>query len=189
VGERQDPVERILLGLVAAIDRHGSEKVSVADVCEAAGVSRGTVYRYFPTREDLFAALGAHTIAMFRRVLDEAVRDHPAVERRFTIVVTAINRVTGDGRHFRESYRTQPAYMLHHFQSMWAEILGVLRDALAPAFPEAERDGHRVDVAADVLARHMLTQQLIPSPHTGEADLVAVLEAYAAAPAHREAPV
>jgi hypothetical protein len=35
-------------------------------------------------------------------------------------------------------------------------------------------------VAADVLARHLLAKQLVHSDHTGEDDLVRLLEAYAA---------
>ena len=175
---RQDPVERILDGLIAAIDRHGSRKVSVTDVCAAAGVSRGTVYRYFPTREDLFAALGAHTLVWFRRVVEEAVAADPAVDHRVAVVVGAISRITGDGKPFREAYTTEPGYVLHHFEVSWSGFIAVLRDALAPAFPAGEQDGPRVDVAADVLARHILTRQLIRSPHTTDADLVALLRAY-----------
>src|SRR5690606_29015686 len=118
---------RILDGLVAAIDRHGSQKVSVSDVSEAAGVSRGTIYRYFPSREDLFAALGAHTIAWLRRTIDRAVAGDPMPEHRVAVVVGAISRGAGDGTHFRQAYRSEPGYVLDHFQGTWGDIIAVLR--------------------------------------------------------------
>jgi AcrR family transcriptional regulator len=178
VAERRDPVTRILDGLVAAIDRHGSQKVSVADVCAAAGVSRGTVYRYFPTREELFAALGPYTVAWVRRAVTDAVAHDPEPGRRIAVVVAAV-RLTGDGEGFREAYRSEPAWVLTHFRSIWDEVVALLADALVPAFPPRGAGGADVEVAADVLARHLLSRQLVSSDHTGEADLVRLLEAYA----------
>ena len=181
---RRDPVDRILDGLVAAIDRHGSQKVSVADVSEAAGVSRGTIYRYFPSREDLFAALGAHTLGWLSQVVDRAVAADPVPEHRVAVVVGAISRSAGDGTHFRQAYHSEPGYVLDHFQGNWDDIIALLRDALVPAFArpgdEDEVAERRAEIAADLIARQLLSHQLIRSHHTTDADLVAVVEAYAA---------
>jgi AcrR family transcriptional regulator len=179
VAARSDPTARILDGLLAALDRHGSQKVSMTDVCEAAGVSRGTIYRYFPTRDDLLAALRPHTLAWFRRAVNGAVDAEPALDRRVAVVVAAVSRITGDGTVFREAYRSDPGYVLNHFEAMWADIIAVLHDALAPAFAPGDT---RVEVMADVLARHLLSQQLIRSHHTTDDDLVALLETYARNP-------
>lgn len=39
------------------IERRGSTRISMAEVAEEAGVTRSTLYRYFPTRVDLVTAL------------------------------------------------------------------------------------------------------------------------------------
>ena len=49
--------ERILDGAMAAIARHGLAKLGMSDVSVSAGVSRGTLYRYFPSREELLRDL------------------------------------------------------------------------------------------------------------------------------------
>jgi AcrR family transcriptional regulator len=54
--------ERILDGLVSTMAQ-GIASVSIPAVAEASGVSIPTIYRYFPTKQDLIAALGGHLAA------------------------------------------------------------------------------------------------------------------------------
>jgi len=47
----------------AAVELHGSvgpARTTISAVADRAGVQRGTVYRHFPTEEDLFAACSSH---------------------------------------------------------------------------------------------------------------------------------
>jgi AcrR family transcriptional regulator len=65
----------------------GFDAVTVAEVARAAGVSEGTVFNYFPTKEDLFYG----GMEIFEAELVEAVRQRPAGEsvlaafRRFLV--------------------------------------------------------------------------------------------------------
>ena len=65
----------------------GFEAVTVAEVARAAGVSEGTVFNYFPTKEDLFYS----GMEIFEAALVEAVRDRARGEsvlsafRRFVL--------------------------------------------------------------------------------------------------------
>jgi AcrR family transcriptional regulator len=52
----------------------GFDAVSVAEVAEAAGVSKMTVFNYFPRKEDLFLDRGPE----FAALITEAVRERPA---------------------------------------------------------------------------------------------------------------
>ena len=47
----------------------------MTDVSESAGVSRGTLYRYFPTRARLLAGLVQHEMRRFRASMLGATRD------------------------------------------------------------------------------------------------------------------
>jgi AcrR family transcriptional regulator len=105
--------DRILEAALAAMGRVGPRRLTMSDVSDRAGLSRGTVYRYFPTKEDLLAVLAEWEQNRFadglRRALDAAppggvgvdtvaeyiityLREHPAltlmidVEPEFVLV-------------------------------------------------------------------------------------------------------
>ncbi|MEM9714190.1 MAG: TetR/AcrR family transcriptional regulator [Actinomycetota bacterium] len=66
-----DTRERILDGAGAAVVRFGLAKTSLEDVAAAAGVSRATVYRWFPGgRDEVFDALVGRELA---KVADEMI--------------------------------------------------------------------------------------------------------------------
>ena len=68
--------DRILEGALAALGRVGPRRLTMSDVSERAGLSRGTVYRYFPTKEDLLAVLAEYEQDRFadglRRALEQS---------------------------------------------------------------------------------------------------------------------
>jgi TetR/AcrR family transcriptional regulator, transcriptional repressor for nem operon len=64
------------------IHRASYAAVSVQDVCASAGVHRGSLYHFFPSKEALGVAVVEQNWAMTMAVLDEAfVPDVPPVER------------------------------------------------------------------------------------------------------------
>jgi AcrR family transcriptional regulator len=67
----------------------GFDAVTVAEVAREADVSEGTVFNYFPTKEDLFYS----GMELFEGRLIEAVRDRPRGES----VLAAFRRVVLDG--------------------------------------------------------------------------------------------
>lgn len=52
--------QRIIQALAALIDEEHPLEISMAAVAKRAGVSEPTLYRHFPTKRDLFAALAGH---------------------------------------------------------------------------------------------------------------------------------
>jgi AcrR family transcriptional regulator len=56
----RDTKDRILEGALAALGRVGPRRLTMSDVSDRAGLSRGTVYRYFPSKEDLLAVLAEY---------------------------------------------------------------------------------------------------------------------------------
>ena len=70
--------DRILEGALAALGRVGPRRLTMSDVSDRAGLSRGTVYRYFPTKEDLLAVLAEYEQDRFADGLRRAlVEDGP----------------------------------------------------------------------------------------------------------------
>jgi AcrR family transcriptional regulator len=58
----------------------GFDNVTIAEVAEAAGVSRMTVFNYFPRKEDLFLDRSAETVVDYRRAISERGQGEPVAE-------------------------------------------------------------------------------------------------------------
>lgn len=67
--------DRILEGALAALGRVGPRRLTMSDVSDRAGLSRGTVYRYFPTKDDLLAVLAEYEQDRFSEGLRRALAD------------------------------------------------------------------------------------------------------------------
>jgi AcrR family transcriptional regulator len=68
--------DAILVAARGLASERGMAAVQIATVAERAGIAAGTVYRYFPSKTDLFAALvaavSAQELAAMRRAADSA---------------------------------------------------------------------------------------------------------------------
>jgi TetR/AcrR family transcriptional repressor of mexCD-oprJ operon len=71
----QERVAEAILDVAADLLARGGDQPSMADVAAAAGVSRATLYRYFPTRERLLQALTASGLEAAASRLAEAGLD------------------------------------------------------------------------------------------------------------------
>jgi AcrR family transcriptional regulator len=57
-----------------------SATVSMNEIAKRAGVGAGTLYRHFPTREDLILAVYRHDVQKLVDSVDEALAAHPPLE-------------------------------------------------------------------------------------------------------------
>ncbi|HZQ65043.1 MAG TPA: TetR family transcriptional regulator [Gaiellaceae bacterium] len=87
---RQDRTEAAILGAAAHLVAEVGAAASMADVAAAAGVGRATLYRYFPSREDLLQALAGHAVAEAGARIAEAGLDHVPVEESLARIVRAL---------------------------------------------------------------------------------------------------
>src|SRR6185369_4496599 len=67
--------ERILLAAEEVLRRHGPAKANVVDVARALGVSHGSVYRHFPSKQALREAVTQRWLESFHDTLDPIVTD------------------------------------------------------------------------------------------------------------------
>jgi AcrR family transcriptional regulator len=76
--------ERILIAALSLIGRQGVQRLGMAQIADTAGVARGTLYRYFPSRDHVLAAAADYDEARFSAGLDE-VLDHVTAPRPVSV--------------------------------------------------------------------------------------------------------
>src|SRR6202049_2104494 len=87
---RHDRTAAAILDAAAhVLSEHGSS-ANMADVAAAAGVSRATLYRYYPDREALLDAMASHALADAAARLAEAGLERATVEEAIERIVRAM---------------------------------------------------------------------------------------------------
>src|SRR6266705_2208343 len=90
---RYDRTAAAILDAAAhALSEHGG-RTSMADVAAAAGVSRATLYRYYPDREALLDALASYALAEAAARLADAGLERATVEEAIERIVRALTAV------------------------------------------------------------------------------------------------
>ena len=147
---RPETVDRILDGAIAALARRGLRKLSMSDICAAAGISRGTLYRYFKTKEDVLEAIAQHVEQRFREAMDEAIAQEPDLERRVEVVLRVIQEQGATSPGSLSVLEVEPGFALQFLRREFPNLVAIVSDAVAPAL-----DQHPLGVNAPVDTPHL----------------------------------
>ena len=150
-----DHREAILQTAARLFARKPFHEVLMDDVAEQTGIAKGTIYRYFPNKEELFAALHLQFVDMMTREVERSGRGGDPVEN-----IRA--RLARAGEVIAENYDFFEV-MLRHECEVWerrsSEVLehrNKLRDLYSQPIADAEAQGllacqYGVQTAADML--------------------------------------
>src|SRR5271169_1985563 len=72
-GLRASRTEQILTAAVELFARHGYAGTDTQLLAEKLGVGKGTIYRYFPSKEDLFLAAADRVMRQLRAQIDGCI--------------------------------------------------------------------------------------------------------------------
>jgi AcrR family transcriptional regulator len=164
--------ERILTSALGLIGRRGVRRLGMREIAETAGVSRGTLYRYFPSKDHVLAAAAAFDAQRFSDGLDAVL----------AAALTPGDRITafmGYAFDFIRSHPCRPlfesesgfvlSYLLDHLPALRAELVERLGDAL-DVVPAVASGSLGRDQLADVIVRLFASSWIIPE--TDDASLV-----------------
>lgn len=158
-------LQRILDGALAALSRRGATQLSMTDVCDAAGISRATLYRYFSNKPDLLAAVGEHVSRNFIDGLKAAIAQSEVPIERLRRVLEFFIGYTAQVRTDR-MLEIEPAFVLQFLQSHFVLHVAAFNDALAPVYDDIEAHlGIRINRAlvSEVLLRAEQSTVVVPA--------------------------
>jgi AcrR family transcriptional regulator len=163
--------ERILEGAVRAVARYGLAKLAMSDVSEIAGVSRGTLYRYFPNRDVLLDAVTVEeSRRFFERVLD-AVQAEPEGEERIRVMLEHATRHVVEHEALQRLLETEPGLLLESLRAQYPSIRTTIQELLAPLLRDTQpvRSGvASTEQLADWTTRFMISAFLVPAQNAEE---------------------
>jgi TetR/AcrR family transcriptional regulator, repressor for uid operon len=174
--------EKILEAARRVVRRGGPDKLTLSAVAIEAGVSRPTLYRWFPSRPLLLGALAAHETERFDRGLLRLAEAHPDPRERFDAALRYIVAYLDDRGGPDTITATDAAFAL---QSMGdshaahvASIARVLGDALEQ-IPAVASGAMTHQQGAEMLLRIAYSNYVVPSTDIDQ--LLATVRAFAGA--------
>jgi AcrR family transcriptional regulator len=169
--------DRILEAALLAMGRVGVRRLTMNDVSQRAGLSRGTVYRYFPSKEDLLAVVAEYEQDRFAEGLRAALAGVPHDQLRLERVAEYLITYLREHPALTLMIDTEPEFVL----GFWGRQLPVFRqiteELLAPIMRQTRpvREGWlSVAELSELLLRVVLSVFLVPGETSTE--MVGVLE-------------
>ena len=71
-------VDDVLQAVQLVVKRHGTQAITTNRIAEAAGVSIGSLYQYFPDKRAIFTALHARHVDDVRRAIEQTTAAYPS---------------------------------------------------------------------------------------------------------------
>jgi AcrR family transcriptional regulator len=153
-----DTRECILDATDALMQRFGFRKMTMDDVAREAGVSRRTIYTYFPSKEELGLSSIARVVALAqRRMADASNADGTHAERLRKMLVGRVMARVESVRDYRQSLdelfeAVRPAYMERRKRNFETETR-LIRDLIQDGVTAREFDVKDPALAAEMLLK------------------------------------
>lgn len=151
---------QILLAAEEMFNSRRFDEVTMEDVCHAARVGKGTIYRYFKDKEDLFLKVAAAGSEELCEVVRLRSSEPLPFEERLVGILMELHKARRRHELVRLLMRSDSARagrLKGALHSNFERRRGAVVGALTMVFQEAIRDGRlRTDVPPDLLAGSML---------------------------------
>jgi AcrR family transcriptional regulator len=174
-----DRTQELLEAALQVFARQGYRNTRLDDVAQVAGVTKGTIYHYFDTKEALLLAVVEHYQALaFGRAEDALRDDHAPVSTRIRLLVRKIFSARGDNsRNLLALLIRGIAHEVPHVHATWLTNGPVrLWTLLATLVEEGKTRGEfRPDADGDAGARLLVSGLMLQLMWQQHADAVPTL--------------
>ena len=174
--------ELILAAARRAIAAKGPGKLTLSEVASAAGVSRPTLYRWFPTRGDLFTALTEYERTQFDEGLRAEIGAHRTPARRLDVALRYLVSYLDESMG-ADPISVDPEFALRSLNDSLGDQVETLVRLLGSALdqvPAVRTKAMTRTQAAEMFLRVAYSHYLVPHPDTEE--LLASVRAFAGLP-------
>jgi AcrR family transcriptional regulator len=164
MGPHSTTVESILEAARTAIAERGPGKLTLSAVASAAGISRPTLYRWFPTKEDLLAAITAYEEERFDIGLQQVVDAHRTPKRRLEAALRYLMNYL-DESMMQDPIGVDPEYALRSMALSLESHIEILARLLGDALfevPAVRVGALSPEQAAELFLRMAYSHYLIP---------------------------
>lgn len=167
-GEAQGPssIDRIVTAAQALLLEPGAGSVSVKDVCREARVSRGTLYRYFGSMEEIVQAVALRLRDETDRAMRRAVEAGAGPDEQFEAFLSYM-MCNQEALHVARLIRLQPLFVLNHLRSNFQHFVDRVVGIMAAVFDAWDaRLGAPLDREAisEMMVRYVLSELVAPTP-------------------------
>jgi AcrR family transcriptional regulator len=169
-GPTDETAHRILGAAATQAEEFGLRRFTIDEVARRVGLSRVTVYRYFPKKDQLVNALILRELRRFLTQLDAVVDSHPTSVAKLTEGVLFCLDYLRSHRLLSRLLRTEPEFILPHLTTKAGPVIAAARDWIGRLI-RAEITAGRVslpdqdvDLLAELLVRIVIS--LVISPDT-----------------------
>lgn len=155
---------RILSAALDLVGRRGVRRLAMQEISEVAGVSRATLYRYFPSKEDVLDAAADFDEQRYRMGLDDVLAAALGSQERIAAFM-AYSFSFIRSHSARSLFESEPGYvlgyLLDHLPSLREELVGRLGDDLDTVPAVAAGDLGREQLA-DLIVRLFAASWIVP---------------------------
>ncbi|MFA5495951.1 MAG: helix-turn-helix domain-containing protein [Porticoccaceae bacterium] len=175
----EQSITRILDAAMESASRQGLHNLSMSDVCRIAGVARGTLYRYFPSKEVLLESLGQRTRYQTETGIREAAAGATTGSERLRAVVNFLIKITNDTKA-RDILEVEPLFFMEFLRRNMPNYGALISDVLGPFYDEIELAiGHKIDrkLVSEMILRLQISYIFLPDDQPAEVVLQRIFAA------------
>ena len=172
-------ITRILDAAMESASRQGLRNLSMSDVCRIAGVARGTLYRYFPSKEVLLESLGQRTRYQTETGIREAAASAETGSERLRAVVNFMIKITSLTKA-RDILEVEPLFFMEFLRRNMPGYALLMAEVLGPFYDDMEKAlGHRVDrtLVSEMILRLQISYIFLPDEQPAEVVLQRIFAA------------
>lgn len=163
-----ETADRILAAAHDQAEDFGLRRFTIDDVARRVGLSRVTIYRYFPKKDQLLDALLMRELNRFLTKVDAVVAAQPTSDAKLTEGVFFALEFLREHRLLNRMLRTEPELLLPHLTVKGSALLAAAREWVAGHIRAEVSAGHvalpepDIDVISELVVRVVISLVLTP---------------------------